>query len=110
MIDKNWIPGHPDRTVPDRDKWTKHMWGNHMADAVAAEEWDDEGWRTHRDHITISIRDVLKTMALEPMWMWVDTHGTPITTAIPVDIKAKRLEKYLKRRDEYRADRGAPPI
>ena len=44
MIDKNWIPGHPDRTVPDRDKWTKQMWGNHMADAAAAEEWDDEGW------------------------------------------------------------------
>ena len=60
----------------------------------------------HRDHTTISIRDVLKTMALEPIWMWVDMHGTPITTVIPADIKARRLEKYLKRRDEYRADRG----
>ena len=29
---------------------------------------------------------------------------------IPADIKARRFEKYLKRRDEYRADRGAPPI
>ena len=42
--------------------------------------------------------------------MWMDMHDTPITTAIPADIKAKRLEKYLKRIDEYRADRGAPPI
>ena len=49
-------------------------------------------------------------MAMEPMWMWVDMYGTPITTAIPVDIRARRLEKYLKRRDEYRAKRGAPPI
>ena len=40
-IEKNWIPGHPDRTVPDRNEWTKHMWGNHMADAAAAEEWEE---------------------------------------------------------------------
>jgi hypothetical protein len=110
VIEKNWIPGHPDRTVPNRDLWTKHMWGNHMADAAAAEEWDDDGWGAHREHTTISIRDVLKTMALEPMWMWVDMYGTPITTAIPADIRARRLEKYLKRRDEYRAERGAPPV
>ncbi len=38
MIDKNWIPGHPDRTVPNRDLWIKHMWGNHMVDAAAAKE------------------------------------------------------------------------
>ena len=37
-IEKNWIPGHPDRTVPDQNEWTKHMWGNHMADAAVAEE------------------------------------------------------------------------
>ena len=42
--------------------------------------------------------------------MWVDTHGTPITTSISKDIKVRRLEKYLKDRDGYRAQRGAPAI
>ena len=55
-IEKNWIPGHPDRTVPDQNEWTKHMWGNHMAGAAAAQEWEDENWGTSRDHTTISVR------------------------------------------------------
>ena len=44
------------------------------------------------------------------MWMWVDMHGTPITTSISADIRTRRLEKYLARRDEYRAERGDPPV
>ena len=66
-IEKNWIPGHPDRTVPDQNEWTKHMWGNHMADAAAAEEWVEGDSGTSRDHVTISVREVLQAMATEPM-------------------------------------------
>ena len=40
-----------------------------MADAAAAEEWEEGDWGTNRDHITISVREVLQTMATEPMWM-----------------------------------------
>ena len=81
-----------------------------MADAAAAEEWEDGDWGTSRDHITVSVREVLQAMATEPMWMWVDMHGTPITTSISTDIRTRRLEKYLVRRDEYRAERGDPPV
>ena len=86
------------------------MWGNHMADATAAEEWNDAEWDVSREHITISVSQVLQEIASEPRWMWVDTHGTPITPSIPKDIKVRRLEKYLKDRDGYRAQRGAPAI
>ena len=34
----------------------------------------------------------------------------PITTSISADIRTRRLEKYLARRDEYRAERGDPPV
>jgi hypothetical protein len=109
-IDKNWIPGHPERTVPDRNLWTKHMWGNHMADATAAEDLKEEEWGVQCEHTAVSVRDVLQAMAREPRWMWVDNMGTPITSSIPKDIRKKRFEKYLKDRDGYRAQRGAEPI
>ena len=67
-------------------------------------------WGTNRDHITVSVREVLQTMATEPMWVWVDMHGTPITTSISADIRTRRLEKYLARRDEYRTERGDPSV
>ena len=89
-IDKNWIPGHPERTVPDKNQWTKHMWGNHMADA--AEEWDNEDRDLHNEHITISVKDVLQTMIKEPRWMWADSMGIPITMSIPKDTRKGRLE------------------
>ena len=58
-IDKNWIPCHPERTVPDKVQWTKHMWGNHMTDAAAAGEWDREESDLHGEHMTISVRPFL---------------------------------------------------
>ena len=39
----------------------------------------------------------------------VQTCALPISS-IPKDIKVRRLEKYLKDRDGYRAQRGAPAI
>ena len=89
---------------------TKHMWGNHMADATAAEEWNDEDRDLQNKHVTISVKDVLQTMVKEPRWMWVDSMGIPITTSIPKNIRKGRLETYLKERDEYRARRGAEPV
>ena len=65
-IDKNWIPGHPERTVPDRNLWTKHMWGNHMADATAAEDLKEEEWDVQCEHTAVSVRDALQAMAKEP--------------------------------------------
>ena len=109
-IDKNWIPGHPERTVPDKAQWTKHMWGNHIADATAAGEWDREESDLYGEHTTISVRDILQAMSKEPRWMWVDSTGIPITTSIPKDIRRRRQERYLSDRDGYRAKRGAPPV
>ena len=31
------------------------MWGNHMADATAAEEWNDVEWDVSREHIMLLI-------------------------------------------------------
>ena len=43
-IETNWIPGHPEKTIPNSDIWSKHMWGNFMADGAAAGEWDYLKW------------------------------------------------------------------
>jgi len=31
-----WVKGHPERTAPDAETWTKDMWGNHLSDRTAA--------------------------------------------------------------------------
>ena len=53
-IETNWIPGHPESTIPNSDIWSKHMWGNFMADGAAAGEWDYIKWGVAGDH-TIDI-------------------------------------------------------
>ena len=55
IIEKNWIPSHPEDAVKDKRRWSKHMWGNFLADATAAAEWDAPGWGFAVDHIEISI-------------------------------------------------------
>jgi len=32
-----WVQGHPERTAPDAEAWTKDMWGNHLSDRTATE-------------------------------------------------------------------------
>ena len=63
------------------------MWGNFMADAAAAAEWDAEAWGFVVDHTEISMGEILRTLTEEPMWLWMNNDGTPSTTSIPKDIK-----------------------
>jgi hypothetical protein len=109
-IETNWIPGHPERTIPNSDIWSKHMWGNFMADGAAAGEWDYLKWGVAGDHRELGVTEILQGLAKDPLWMWVDVNGTPITASIPNTIREKRFEKYLFDRDGYRAMRGEPPI
>ena len=104
------IPGHPEKTVPNSDIWSKHMWGNFMADGAAAGEWDYEKWGVAGEHKELSVTEILQALGKDPLWMWVDVNGTPITTSVPDTIRERRLEKYLADRDGYRAARGKPPI
>ena len=108
-IEKNWIPSHPEDAVKDKRRWSKHMWGNFLADATAAAEWDAPGWGFAVDHIEVSINEILRTITREPMWLWINNDGLPSTTSITRDIKEQRLLKYLEDRDRNRVDRGEDP-
>jgi hypothetical protein len=108
-IEKNWIPSHPEEAVKDRSRWSKHMWGNFLADATAAAEWDAQAWGVEVNHIEMSISEVLRTLVNEPMWMWVNSDGSPSTSSIPKDIREARLSKYLADRDTSRVKRGDEP-
>ena len=45
-IETNGIHGDPERAISNSDIWSKHMWGNFMADGAAAGEWTTSsgGW------------------------------------------------------------------
>jgi hypothetical protein len=76
-INTQWIPSHPELSVKDKRRWSKHMWGNFLADAAAAAEWDAEAWGFAVDHTEISIGEILRTLTEEPMWLWINKDGTP---------------------------------
>ena len=86
-IETNWILGHPERTIPNSDIWSKHMWGNFMADGAAAGEWDYVKWGVAGDHRELCVTEILHGLAKDPLWMWVDVNGTPITDSIPNTIR-----------------------
>ena len=108
-INTQWIPSHPERVVEDKRRWSKHMWGNFLADAAAAAECDPEAWGFAIDRTDICIGEVLRTLSEEPMWLWINNDGSPSTTSIPRDIKEHRLKKYLSDRDRNRVGRGEAP-
>ena len=62
------------------------------------------------EHKELSVTEILQALGKDPMWMWVDVNGTPITNSVPDTIRERRLKKYLADRDGYRASKGKPPI
>ena len=105
------VPAHPERAETDKRKWTRHMWGNHLADIAAS----SDPYRLVREgfedivQIGIDIDDILQSIAISPGLFWGRRDGVPILESLMDARHQSTLMRYLKRRDKYRADRGDGP-
>ena len=105
------VPAHPERAESDKRKWTRHMWGNHLADIAASSDPSRLGREGLPDValIGIDIDDILKSIAMSPGLFWGMRDGIPTLESL-MDVRHKvTLSRYLQRRDKYRADRREGP-
>ena len=88
-----------------------HMWGNHIADLAA--EWKTEeikqvGFRQLHFY-SWTIGEALLSLAMQPGLYWGDIDGNPTLESYEDKVHVSRLTTYLRRRDQYRLERGLPP-
>ena len=103
------VKGHPERTEVDCTKWTRHMWGNHMADLGA--NCDTTGMVKlclKMNFVNLSITNVLKSISLWVPFFWGDQEGMPVLETYTERVNRVRLAAYLVTRDKYLAARGLP--
>ena len=71
------IAAHPERSQPNPCLWTRHQWGNVIADRVAGSQPirpAPPGWNPdHVTHVTVEASDVL--LVCLPTW---PLHGYPV--------------------------------
>jgi hypothetical protein len=104
------VPAHTgNKTAPAN--WKMDIWGNHIADRVAASDYDDllaKG--IHGTSFRCSVKDVLDSFAISPGWFHLDSAtGTLRVHSIHNIIQLKRQDEYLTTRDTYHPTRPTPP-
>eukprot|EP01041_Mallomonas_annulata_P042130 gene42130-biopygen6182 len=68
------VMGHPERREPNREKWTRDQWGNHLADRAAEGEI---GAFTQVAYQTITAKQWSGEMTIPGQWYLGDENTTP---------------------------------
>jgi hypothetical protein len=115
----SWTKGHPERTEPDADNWTKEMWGNHLSDRAAAGmftgdmDYQYDGLYSNllaiRSFPDLDAPSTSKQVAPSQGWFFGSSSGQMVSTSIVEAVAAQRLNKYIQSRDQDRRNRNLPP-
>ena len=113
-----WIKGHPEKSHPDADEWTKDMWGNHLADRTAAGiffgqvEYQYQNLYSNLLSITalpiLDVKELSSRLAPMNFWYFGTDEGQLVSTSITDAVQKNRATRYLQKRDGFRAERELP--
>jgi ribonuclease HI len=113
-----WIKGHPEKSHPDADEWTKDMWGNHLADRTAAGiffgqvEYQYQNLYSNLLSITalptLDVKELSSRLAPMNFWYFGTGEGQLVSTSITEAVQKNRATRYLQKRDGFRAERELP--
>ena len=112
-ISLKWIKGHPERSDTPHLTWSRHQWGNYIADGLSKNR--DIGSLPHspiptiRTHI-IPLADILARVPAMDVWQWVGPDRAPPLGHLRHMLSHHRSLAYRANRDSLRGLRGAPPI
>ena len=108
-----WIKGHPERSTTPHTAWSRHQWGNYLADGLSKSR--DIGSLpfspipTIRTHI-IPLADILARVPAMGVWQWLGPDCAPPLGNLRNLLSHHRTLAYRANRDSLRGLRGAPPI
>eukprot|EP01041_Mallomonas_annulata_P006771 gene6771-biopygen3259 len=94
------VMGHPERREPNREKWTRDQWGNHLADRAAE---GDTGAFTQVVYKAITAQQLSGEMTIPGQWYLGDENTTPDDGELLQHRATARLHReYLLQRDQHR--------
>ena len=114
-----WIPGHPERSVPDEALWSREMWGNHLADRAAAgslASCSEYMYKNIYDNIlfitplpTVDAPSISPSLSPPSTWYFGNQDRQLTSLSLMDCIFQRRLDEYLRTRDADRDRRHLPP-
>jgi len=113
-----WVKGHPERTAPDAETWTKDMWGNHLSDRTAAGvfyspmDYQYDGLYDNLLSITpfnrLDAELISPLLAPQNAWYFGTPTGQLRSKSLSEEVSRRRAKGYLAKRDKYRRERDLP--
>eukprot|EP01041_Mallomonas_annulata_P042156 gene42156-biopygen7546 len=94
------VMGHPERREPNREKWTRDQWGNHLADRAAE---GDTGAFTQVVYKAITAQQLSGELTIPGQWYLGDENAIPDDGELTQHRATARLHReYLLHRDQHR--------
>jgi len=103
------VRSHPERYSADRDKWTRHMWGNHLADRACIPDYTDFCDLQRLEVLSVTTKQALTLFTGEDSFYWADKDGNPTLSTFDDMFDEHLLTDYVTKRDEYRQLRTPKP-
>ena len=100
-----YVRSHPERYSKDKEQWTRHMWGNHLADRTCALDYSDHGALRDPINLVFPVRQALELFTQEDTLYWADANGHPTLRSFDEVFDENLLNVYEQTRDKYRQER-----
>jgi len=102
------VRSHPEKYETDQSKWTRHMWGNHLADRSCAMDYEAFAGISDMHLVQLPVEQALHLYTHTDVLYWAYCDGTPTLRSFDEIFDANLLANYEAKRDEYRRQRTPP--
>ena len=102
------VRSHPERYSKNKETWTRHMWGNHLADRSCAADYRDYGAVGNRHLSTYSVDQVLELYTHTDTLYWANLKGEPTLRCFDEIFDENLLNDYERKRDQFRQQKLPP--
>ena len=66
------VRSHPEKYANDKRAWTRHMWGNHLADRACMQDRTDHSHLADNKYFTMTVNNALKSLTQENVLYWAN--------------------------------------
>ena len=94
-----YVRSHPERYSKDKTQWTRHMWGNHLADRACVPDLTDFDMLGDLRSLQCTATQTLQLFTKEDTMYWADREGNPTLSTFESLFDERLQEDYERKRD-----------
>ena len=106
------VRSHPEKVWKDKETWTRHMMGNHLADRSSIQDYSSLRLLTEytaTTSLSFRVSEALELFTQDEWWYWVGKDGMPTLKSFMDTALSQSCDIYTAARDSYRELDGRPP-